>query len=297
MNELTHRQNHDITLLDPERYRLKDAALDFGIEEAKRIKDWPTLEKAVDAKIDEQRKFVAWWNGAVRSKGERGNLKSPGTRLFVEDAEDVTGMKQQRVSDLGKRLAKPDKYRERLLGAAYHAAMLEIADKLRGTQGTGENEWYTPLRFLELARLVLGNIDLDPASNPQANELVKAARIFTLDDDGLDQPWVGTVWLNPPYAQPAIADFAAKMVAEWKTGDVTAAIVLTHNYTDTAWFQQLAHAATAICFTRGRVRFVSSDGELAMPTQGQAFFYFGSELERFAGVFAEVGFVAHVIQA
>ena len=32
---------------------------------AKRVKDWAALEEAVDAKIEEQRKFVAWWGGNV----------------------------------------------------------------------------------------------------------------------------------------------------------------------------------------------------------------------------------------
>lgn len=165
---------------------------------------------------------------------------------------------------------------------------------VRGTFGTGENEWYTPADHLERARLVLGGIDLDPASSEQANVEVDAAEFFTIEDDGLSKEWAGRVWLNPPYAQPAIADFANKMVAEAESGRIVAAIVLTHNYTYTAWFQKLAGAASAICFTRGRIRFVSPTGELAAPTQGQAFFYFGHEVDIFADVFGEIGFVAEV---
>lgn len=173
--------------------------------------------------------------------------------------------------------------------------LLAAGDKhVRGTFGTGENEWYTPDKHLELARSVLGGFDLDPASSPIANERVKASTIFTEADNGLDKPWAGNVWLNPPYAQPAIAHFADKMVTEWERGEVTGAIVLTHNYTDTAWFQKLARSATAICFTRGRVRFVSPSGELAAPTQGQAFFYFGHDVGLFAKSFADTGFVVEV---
>lgn len=170
--------------------------------------------------------------------------------------------------------------------------LLEAGEKhVRGTFGTGENEWYTPVDHIDLARKVLGTIDLDPASSHVANQTVKAARFFSQETNGLEREWTGNVWLNPPYAQPAIVHFADKMVAEWERGEVTAAIVLTHNYTDTAWFQKLAHAASAMCFTRGRVRFVSPSGELAAPTQGQAFFYFGADADIFADVFGDVGFV------
>jgi len=168
------------------------------------------------------------------------------------------------------------------------------ADNVRGTTGTGENEWYTPDEHIAMAVAVLGSIDLDPASSLKANERVGAAQIFTEADNGLDKLWQGNVWLNPPYAQPAISHFADKIVSEWKRGQITAAIVLTHNYTDTAWFQKMARAASGICFTRGRVRFISPEGELAAPTQGQAFFYFGHDLTLFEDVFSEIGFVVEV---
>lgn len=167
---------------------------------------------------------------------------------------------------------------------------------VRGTTGTGENEWYTPADHIALARQVMGGIDLDPASSHVANRVVQAAYFFSAETNGLDKEWAGRVWLNPPYAQPFIAQFADKMVNEWKSGRVEAAIVLTHNYTDTAWFQDLAAVASAICFTRGRVRFVSPAGDLAAPTQGQAFFYFGHDVDAFASSFAEIGFVVEVRQ-
>jgi len=171
------------------------------------------------------------------------------------------------------------------------AKEIRASKPVRGTFGTGENEWYTPQNYLDMARQVLGGIDLDPASSEKANEFVGAAKIFTAADSGLDQEWNGRVWLNPPYAQPAIAQFADKMVHEWNCERIEAAIMLTHNYTDTAWFHALAPAASAICFPRGRIRFVSPGGDLASPTQGQAFFYFGPQLDTFAKVFSEAGFI------
>lgn len=95
-------------------------------------------------------------------------------------------------------------------------------DNIRGTQGTGENEWFTPLEYIKLARGVLGDIDLDPASSDEAQRIIQAAQYFTKADDGLKQEWRGRVWLNPPYAQPFIAEFASKMVAERCAGRVEA---------------------------------------------------------------------------
>lgn len=177
------------------------------------------------------------------------------------------------------------------------AAPEEIKDIARGVihnhraQGTGENEWYTPAQYIDAARDVLGGIDLDPASSAIAQETVKAANFLTVDDDGLKHDWNGRVWLNPPYAQPAIQHFMQKTVDEYQSGRMLEGIALTHNYTDTQWFHVAARVADAICFTRGRIGFLSPDGKKAAPTQGQAFFYFGKRREDFADTFCRFGFV------
>jgi len=158
-------------------------------------------------------------------------------------------------------------------------------------QGTGENEWYTPKKYLDMARAVLGEIDLDPASSDKANETVGARRFFSKNDDGLSQPWGGKVWLNPPYSQPDITDFSKKLLSEIKTGRVTEAIALTHNYTDTEFFHLLANSAAALCFPRGRIGFVDPSGAPCAPTQGQAFFYFGPQSVKFGTMFSETGVI------
>ena len=164
-------------------------------------------------------------------------------------------------------------------------------------QGTGENEWYTPQTHLDAAYEVLGNIDLDPASSEIANKTVQADRIFTIDDDGLTKEWAGRVWMNPPYAQPFIAQFVEKLASEYEAGRVTEAISLTHNYTDTVWFHRAAKSCAAICFTRGRIGFLSPEGKKAAPTQGQAFFYYGSKVAEFVASFSRIGFVVEVRNA
>lgn len=154
---------------------------------------------------------------------------------------------------------------------------------------SGNNEWYTPAKYIEAAREAMGGIDLDPASSEAAQETVQAEQFFTPLEDGLEQDWHGRVWLNPPYAQPLITQFVEKLVAE--RDNIDAAILLTHNYTDTRWFHHAANACDAICFTRGRITFPDAKGNVASPTQGQAFFYFGQDVAGFTARFQDVGFV------
>jgi ParB family transcriptional regulator, chromosome partitioning protein len=186
---------------------------------------------------------------------------------------------------------------QRQIVEAGPVAVREAAKEIRETghvnrtSFTGENEWFTPAEWLDRARAALGEIDLDPASNPLAQDAVKATAFFTKEDDALTKEWGGRVWMNPPYAQPLIGQFAEKLLAEIDAGRVTQALTLTHNYTDTGWFHALASRADAICFTRGRIRFVSPAGELAAPTQGQALMWFGPNRERFMQAFNGAGIV------
>lgn len=67
-------------------------------------------------------------------------------------------------------------------------------------RSTGQShDWYTPSYIVQSVRNVLGEIDLDPASDDKANAGIGAKRIFTIADDGLKQDWISrTVYLNYP---------------------------------------------------------------------------------------------------
>jgi phage N-6-adenine-methyltransferase len=132
---------------------------------------------------------------------------------------------------------------------------------------------------------------LDPASSKLAQRRVKAERYFTAEQNALNRDWFGKVFLNPPYSRDLMPRFASKLVEEVNAGWVSEAIMLTHNYTDTAWFHTAESVAELICFTRGRIAFVSQNGTLAAPTQGQAFFYFGERPEAFRDNFSHRGFI------
>lgn len=66
---------------------------------------------------------------------------------------------------------------------------------------SNSNEWYTPPRYVEAAREVLGAIDLDPASCETGNRIVRAKAYFAEARNGLVQRWYGRVFLNPPYGR------------------------------------------------------------------------------------------------
>jgi hypothetical protein len=162
------------------------------------------------------------------------------------------------------------------------------------SNNSGENEWYTPSIYIEAARNAMGSIDLDPASSTSANEVVKAKKIYTSENSGLDKKWTGNIWLNPPYAQPLMSQFAEKTIAEFD--DFTQAIVLVNNATETKWFHLLASKAAAICFPLARVKFWHPSGRVAAPLQGQAILYFGENKESFLSEFKAFGFIVSLNQ-
>lgn len=152
---------------------------------------------------------------------------------------------------------------------------------------TGNAENYTPATLLEKVRLVLGEIDLDPASCEYAQKLVKAKRYYTEADSGLTKPWAGRVFLNPPYGMPAIRDFTDKLVSELP--NIDSAVLLTNDQTDTLWWHKCARHASEVCFYSGRIHFYTPDVDETSPTNGQTLMYFGTDRQMFVKVFSEIG--------
>lgn len=166
----------------------------------------------------------------------------------------------------------------------------EVVKRAHVANNSGNNEWYTPSRFIEAARTVMGSIDTDPATSEIANKTVKAANIFTAEDDGRIQKWTGNVWMNPPYAQPLMGDFAEAVSAKYEAGEIDQACILVNNGTETQWFQRMLSASSAVCFPKSRIKFLDPEGNASgAPLQGQAIVYMGDNIEEFKEAFSPEG--------
>jgi phage N-6-adenine-methyltransferase len=152
------------------------------------------------------------------------------------------------------------------------------------------DEWSTPPEILDLFEQVVGWADLDPASNPAAQERVKARTFYTKEDNGLAHSWAGNVWLNPPYSFPLVERFADKAVAEWRRGEINEMMILVNTSSCAYWFRHLATHASGACFLSSRVKFWHPDGRKNPGArQDQTIFYFGKDAALFRAVFGKAG--------
>lgn len=278
------KRRSDAAVYEPKAAKTAIAKTEAVIDYAKKVRDWPLAERAIDEKIEQQREFVEWWRENVRGKGKKSNNADQG--YFVEDAQELTAITQQQVSKWAKRLKDVEKYRTGLFTTIWKKAMGQLAEASTLILNSVSNEHYTPPRYIEVARNVLGSIDIDPASCEEAQKIVKAAAYYTKENSGLEVPWNGTVWLNPPYGGLQ-ARFIEKLLQDFAAGQVTAAIVLVNSHcTDTTWFQPLFDGA--LCFTDHRINFYGDD-ERSGSTHGSVFAYFGEHRERFAIAFRQFG--------
>lgn len=301
MNDIqttNHNLNEVAKPFRPEYAIIMDAKADAVIAYAKKVRDWPALEAAINTKIQDQQEFVQWWDKNVLRKGGtfETNTNSAERRYSTTDAEAISGVSHQQVSKWRRRLQEPEKYRAMLYGVTYHKAMCEISDTT-AMKWTGDPESYTPEKYIVSVRTVMCAIDLDPASNAIAQKTVQAGEWYDETKNGLLQKWHGRVFLNPPYSFPTIWHFVKKLCSEYDLGHVETAILLTNNNTDTQWWHTAAKKSCAVCFTSGRINFYKADGSITQPTNGQTFFYFGKEITRFLKEFSKHGLVMDVLYA
>ena len=151
----------------------------------------------------------------------------------------------------------------------------------------GNDEWYTPAGVVGAARELMGGIDLDPASTSEANETVQAKAIYTVEDDGLTQPWRGRVFLNPPFSAQLKRAFCDRLRESVASGDVTQAVLVTPIDISPKWGDVIRTCASAVALAKGTTNFYGPRGERGGPGFGHAVSYYGPNAARFASVFGK----------
>lgn len=116
-------------------------------------------------------------------------------------------------------------------------------------QSVGKSdEWYTPQHVFH----ALGtHFTMDVASPGRDHTPWIPASTF-LTKEGLESPWVGFIWMNPPFGgRNGIAPWLDKFFAH---GD---GIALTPDRTSAPWWQQYALKADLILFVGKKLKFIA----------------------------------------
>ena len=121
-----------------------------------------------------------------------------------------------------------------------------------------DQEWNTPAWIYERARLIMGSIDLDPATNKYAiKDGNTATKYFTKKDDGLKQDWgvKKNIFCNPPYSLPKNRSGALAFVNKLMETDYKQAIFVTIEDSGTQYGQELWAMSQAMFTPKGRIAF------------------------------------------
>lgn len=131
----------------------------------------------------------------------------------------------------------------------------------RAMMSSATPEWATPMSVFEPLDREFG-FTLDTAATA---ENAKCARFYTVDHDGLKQPWTGRVWCNPPYGRE-IPKWVKRGAVAAMSGEADLVVLLVPARTDTAWWHDNIQPerkpphpwVREIIFRRGRIKFVGT---------------------------------------
>jgi hypothetical protein len=163
-------------------------------------------------------------------------------------------------------------------------------------------EHYTPRDIVERVRSVFGGvIDLDPASCPEANEVVRAKTFFTKEQDGLSLPWNGKVFLNPPGGRTSGNKSSQKawywrLAQQYESGSVEEAVFIAFSIEVMQTTQVQAESVPPIrrtfCIPSRRIAYnTPGGGRGKSPPHASAILYLGKNKSLFRECFESLGAV------
>jgi len=118
------------------------------------------------------------------------------------------------------------------------------------TARTSDDYW-TPKFIFDAIGLTF---DLDVACPPEGPAHTPCRAYYTQADDGLNSPWNGLVWMNPPYSH------TTKWAEKWLNHANGICLV---PFAKSYWFQRLWNEAHALVLPPTPMKFVQ--GEIFMP--------------------------------
>lgn len=125
---------------------------------------------------------------------------------------------------------------------------------------TGTDEHDTPAEFFGPIAAAVDGFDLDPCASATSDLADENVRL----DGGLDRPWHGRVFLNPPYSE--VSEWLAYAADQHAHGHTDLTVALVFARTGTRWFHTYATTADRLCFIEGRLSFGDERGSAPAPS-------------------------------
>lgn len=120
------------------------------------------------------------------------------------------------------------------------------------------DEWETPQDLFDELNAEF-NFTVDVCATHDNTKV--PGNCYTVEDDGLSRPWVGTAWANFPYSEAE--HWITKGYESSREGSLV--VMLAAARPDTAWFR-LCLEAGEIRYRRGRLRFGNAKTYAPMPS-------------------------------
>jgi len=118
--------------------------------------------------------------------------------------------------------------------------------------------WATPQEFFDKYN-ALYEFNLDVCAN---KDNAKCSKFFSIEDNGLEQEWIGSCWMNPPYGREII-HWMRKAYESSLCGATVVCLVPAR--TDTKWWHGYAMKGD-IEFIKGRLKFGGSKNSAPFPS-------------------------------
>lgn len=246
---------------------VKDAAkvkgmADAAVEFYKAQDDHQTSQQAKEISMRSARRAGEMLADVPRERGRPEKNSLPKVTNYQRTLDDAgistkTAHNWQKIAKVGD--AKFETY---FAEAEYSNWEYSVYSLLRfsneGVFSSDLNDWETPRWLFDLLNKEF-EFTLDVCATP---ENAKCKRYYTPDDDGLEQAWKGTCWMNPPYGR-AIKAWMAK--ARESALDGATVVCLVPARPDTSWWWDNCIDAE-IRFIKGRLEFVGGKTSAPFPS-------------------------------